>query len=163
MECIMRFPTAILFSGICIFAYYTMADPQSLADTQKFFQLSRQLVNEFVKFASLFMTHLLEIAGPLILHFPKENERPTTNTSVTHFLVHWAFVLMFMLEACVLMLYPDVKEVDVHRLSCFIQGVWIHVWIGFYALYWRSCSKNREITAPNLDRAALVASNSNQK
>ncbi|TGO70553.1 hypothetical protein BELL_0706g00040 [Botrytis elliptica] len=132
MEFIMRFPTAILFSGVCIFAYYTMADPQSLADTQKFFQLSRQLVTEFVKFAvrflwatscgrtifvlSFFMTHLLEIAGPLILHFPKENERPTTNTSVTHFLVHWAFVLMFMLEACVLMLYPDVEEVDVHRI-----------------------------------------------
>ncbi|TGO30868.1 hypothetical protein BPAE_0003g01540 [Botrytis paeoniae] len=50
----LRFPTAILFSAVFIFAYYTMADSVTLGDIQMFLQLMRQLANAFVQFAVRF-------------------------------------------------------------------------------------------------------------
>ncbi|TGO48768.1 hypothetical protein BCON_0230g00110 [Botryotinia convoluta] len=157
----LRSPTVVLFSALFIFSYYTMADSVTLADIQMFLQLMRQLANAFVQFAirflwatssakillieSLLMTRLIEIAGPVILHSPKENEKSITNTSVTLFLVHWAFLLAFMLGACILMIMQTLTTT-------------------FYpALFLKSWFKRRAIIAPSVDRATHVASNSNQK
>lgn len=139
----LRFPVAVCYPAAFIYAYHTWADTLTLSDIQMYLNLMRELANILVRLAfqlfwetshakaflleSLLITRIIEMAGSLIFHSPKENEQAIMKFSFTRFLVHWALMLVFILWGCILMLAANVGD---HFVLCVNHGVNILLGIG---------------------------------
>ncbi|TGO55181.1 hypothetical protein BOTNAR_0250g00170 [Botryotinia narcissicola] len=172
----LRFPVAVYFPAAFICVYYTWADSLTLSDIQMYLNLMRQKADIPVQlafqlfwatssakkflFQSLLMTRMVEMAGSLLFHPPKENGKANKKFSIARFLMHWAFLNVFILGGCVLMILANVS----HRfVSCVNLVLNILFKIGLLSTYTRFVLKYAGIIAPSLNTATLNASHSNQK